>query len=149
MILLSFAKLNFGLNNKMTNILFICKWNRFRSKVAEAIFNKINKNKKNKSKSAGIFPGFQISKEIFEACKKAGYPISKKVQGISHPLLMWSDVIIVIEDTIPLSVFNEIIKNDKKKVIVWKIKDTCIFDERKTIIKIIKNKINLLIKNLK
>ena len=39
------------------NILFVCRYNRFRSRTAEAYFKKINKNKKIKVKSAGIFKG--------------------------------------------------------------------------------------------
>jgi len=39
---------------KKINILFICKHNLFRSQVAENFFNKLNKNKKYKSDSAGI-----------------------------------------------------------------------------------------------
>jgi len=35
-------------------ILFVCKHNRFRSKVAEAFFNKLKKNKKIKAESAGL-----------------------------------------------------------------------------------------------
>jgi len=131
----------------MNNILFICKWNRFRSKVAEAIFNKLNQNKNHKAKSAGIFPGLPISKEIFKVCKKLKYPISKKVKGISYSLLMWSDVIIIIEESIPLSVFKEIVKNDKKKVVIWKIKDPHSLNKREIIIKIIEQKIKSLIKN--
>ena len=34
-------------------ILFICKYNRFRSRVAAAYFKKINKNSKIKVESAG------------------------------------------------------------------------------------------------
>ena len=133
----------------MTNILFVCKWNRFRSKIAESIFNKLNKNQNHKAKSSGIFPGLPISKEIFRACKKLKYPISKKVEGISYPLLMWSNIIVVIEDSIPLSVFNEIIKNDKKEVIIWKIKDPHNSNKREATVRIIEQKIKSLIKNLK
>ena len=35
-------------------ILFVCRHNRFRSKVAEAIFNKLNKNKEIQIESAGL-----------------------------------------------------------------------------------------------
>ena len=39
------------------SILFVCKYNRFRSRVAEAYFKKINKNKNISVKSAGIIKG--------------------------------------------------------------------------------------------
>ena len=38
-------------------ILFICKYNAFRSKVAESYFNKMNKNKKIKAFSRGFIMG--------------------------------------------------------------------------------------------
>ncbi|MBI2045499.1 hypothetical protein HYT23_05550 [Candidatus Pacearchaeota archaeon] len=133
----------------MTNILFLCKWNRFRSKIAEAIFNKLNKSKIQKAKSAGIFPGLPISKEIFDTCKKMGYSITKKVNGINYRLLMWSDIIIVIENSIPLSIFNEIIKNDKKRVIIWRIADPYTINKREATIKVIEKRVKSLIKKMK
>ena len=36
------------------NIIFVCKWNRFRSKIAEAFFKKYNKNKDITCFSRGI-----------------------------------------------------------------------------------------------
>ena len=44
----------------ISKILFICRHNRFRSKIAEGYFNKINKNVK--VKSAGIFIGNPLDK---------------------------------------------------------------------------------------
>lgn len=133
----------------MVNILFVCKWNRFRSKIAEAIFNKLNNNLNNKAKSGGIIPGLSISKEIFEACKKAGFPISKKTQGISYNLLMWSDIIIIVANDVPKEIFKEIERNDNKKVVVWQIEDTTNDDVREEIITAIKNKIEDLLGELK
>ena len=60
------------MKNKKTNILFVCKYNRFRSKIAEAYFNKINKNKLVSVKSAGIIRGNPVSKDII-AVKGIGY----------------------------------------------------------------------------
>ncbi len=105
------------------NILFVCKWNRFRSKAAEAIFNKINKNSKFKAKSGGLFPGVPVTKDVIQAGKNIGVKISKKQLGVPHKLLMWSDYVIIVADDVPTSIFNEIVKNDGKKVIHWKFKD--------------------------
>ncbi len=107
----------------MKHILFVCKYNRFRSKSAEAIFNKLNKNKSVTSKSAGLIRGSNITKEILDSCKELGYNIKGKPQGVSTDLLKWQDTIIVVANDVPASLF----KNNKKygkKLIVWKIPDT-------------------------
>jgi len=41
----------------MKKILFVCKYNRFRSKTAEAFFNLLKHNKKIKAKSTGLIKG--------------------------------------------------------------------------------------------
>ena len=105
------------------NILFVCKWNRFRSKAAEVIFKKINKNPRFKVKSGGLFPGVPVTKDVIGAGKKLGVKISKKQQGLHHKLLMWSDYIIIVADDVPSSIFKEVVKNDGKKVLHWKLKD--------------------------
>ena len=103
------------------NILFVCKWNRFRSKAAEAIFNKLNNNPKLHAQSGGLFPGVPVSADIIQAGKNIGVNITEDQQGLPHSLLMWSDYIILVADDVPKSIFKEIIKNDGKKVIHWKI----------------------------
>lgn len=105
------------------NVLFVCKWNRFRSKAAEVIFEKLNKNPKFKVQSGGLFPGVPVTEDIINAGKNIGVNISKSQQGLPHKLLMWSDYIILVADDVPESIFNEVVKNDGKKVLHWKIKD--------------------------
>ncbi|OIO43180.1 hypothetical protein AUJ63_00880 [Candidatus Pacearchaeota archaeon CG1_02_35_32] len=131
-------------------ILFICKFNRFRSKIAESIFNKLNKNNKLKAKSAGIIMGRPISKEVLEASKEKGYVIKGKPQGISSDLLIWQDAIIIVADDVPTSLF----KNNKKygkKLIIWKIPDTDSNNKKELqkIIYQIEIKVKNLIKELK
>ena len=89
-------------------ILFVGKWNRFRDHSAEAIFNHLNKNKEHEARSGGFFPGVPISDDIVEAGKKIGVEINKKQQGLTHGLLMWSDMIIIVDDGISKSIFKEI-----------------------------------------
>jgi len=113
------------------NILFVCKWNRFRSKSAEAIFEKLNKNPEFKAKSGGLFPGVPVSEDIIKAGKNIGINISKNQQCLSHKLLMWSDYIIIVADCVPKSIFKEVIKNDDKKVLHWKLKDVIGTDIKK------------------
>ncbi|GBE20211.1 MAG TPA: hypothetical protein ENG87_02610 [Candidatus Pacearchaeota archaeon] len=129
------------------NILFVCKWNRFRSKVAEAIFNKINKNPRYKAQSCGFLPGLEISRDIIKAAKESGFPISKKQQGIDFKLLMWSDIIVIVADDIPKEMFERIHQINSKKVIFLGIKDVFGADteKRKNTIKLIKENMEQLI----
>lgn len=109
-----------GVEMKKINLLFVCRYNRFRSKVAEAYFKKINKNKSIHVKSAGLIKGNPI-KPIKEL-KKFGLVIKGEPQGLSSKLMAWQNVTVVVADNVPPQVFY---KNKKygKKVIVWKIKD--------------------------
>ncbi|MEK6873689.1 MAG: hypothetical protein AABW91_02495 [Nanoarchaeota archaeon] len=126
-------------------VLFICKFNRFRSKVAESIFNKLNKNNKLKAKSAGIIMGRPISKNILEASKEIGYIIKSKPFGISSNLLIWQDMIIIVADDVPVSLFKDN-KKYGKKLAIWSIPDTD-SNNKKEIQKIIQ-KIEVKVKNL-
>lgn len=117
---------------KKTNILFICRYNRFRSRVAEAYFKKINKNKNIHSKSAGLIKGMPLSKTqiTMTSSKQFGIDIKGKPQGLSSKLLFWQDIIIVVADDVPSKVFDKKRKYIKK-VIYWKIKDLKLEDNRK------------------
>jgi len=103
-------------------IIFICKHNRFRSKIAKAYFKKINKNKKIHITSAGIFKGTPVSKTVVDIGKEFGLRISKQTRGIREDELVEADKIIIVADDIPKSLFN--FKRFGKKISVWKIKDT-------------------------
>ncbi len=136
--------------DEMKKILFVCKYNRFRSRIAEAYFNKINKNKNFKAESAGIFQGrFPLDSQQVRLTKKAGININGKPRGISVDLLKKIDLIIIVADNIPKNLFK--IKDKYlQEIIVWKIPDEQNGNE-KNIIKIInsiKNKVNILIKKL-
>ncbi len=104
------------------NILFVCRFNRFRSKVAEAMFNKINKNKRFKARSAGIIKGNPISKEIKETARKFGILIQGTPIGLSSELLKWQDMTVIVADDVPKQVFRDN-KKYGKKIIIWKIPD--------------------------
>ncbi len=124
------------------NILFICKFNRYRSKAAEAYFNKINKNKNFKAKSAGLIKGEPINKKVINVIKKIGVVPKGKPRGLDREILKWQDIVVLIAKDISASIFK-----DKrifgKKVIVWKI------DEGNQSIYFIKRKVDKLVKNLK
>jgi protein-tyrosine-phosphatase len=108
----------------MTNILFICKANRFRSKIAEAYFKKINKNKKIQVKSAGILPGWtMIHKPTKKLLKEEfGLTIKGKPQGINKRLMTWANIIIIVADNVPPKIFEEE-STFRYKVINWKVHD--------------------------
>ncbi|MCD4760072.1 hypothetical protein K8R33_04235 [archaeon] len=105
------------------NILFICKYNRFRSKVAEAYLNKINLNLKIKAKSAGIILDKSPENKIeINAAKSNGININQEFQEVSTDLLEWADSIIITANDVPKRIFKTSKGNDKK-IILWKITD--------------------------
>ena len=131
-------------------ILFLCKFNRFRSKVAEAYFNKINRNSKNKAKSAGIIRGNPLDRKQVSVAKKMGINISSKPKGLTSKMLEWNDTSIVVADDIPKAVLKEN-KKYGKGLIVWNIPDakTNKDKEIKSIINQIKKKVDKLMERVK
>jgi protein-tyrosine-phosphatase len=101
-------------------ILFICKYNRFRSQVAEAYFKKINKNKNIEAYSAGIFIGKPIADSVKKISKKLGFKILGKPKGIQETLLERIDLVIIVANNVPPYIFRAKSKN----IIQWKIPDT-------------------------
>jgi protein-tyrosine-phosphatase len=107
-------------------ILFICKYNRFRSQIAEAYFRKINKNKNISFSSAGVIIGGPIANIVRKTAKKLGFKISGKPKGIEESLLERTDLVIIVADNVPASLF----KTRVKDVIVWNIPDTTQLDKK-------------------
>tara|TARA_Y100000310_G_scaffold241423_1_gene245407 strand:+ start:241 stop:639 length:399 start_codon:yes stop_codon:yes gene_type:complete len=126
------------------NILFVCRFNRTRSRIAEAYFNKINKNKNLKAKSAGLFKGSAVGKEDIKLAKKFNIDIRGNPQGISSKLLVWQNLIVVTANDVPLSIF----KGGAKRVILWKIKDTQYQKNPENLVKEIIKEVNKLSKKL-
>jgi protein-tyrosine-phosphatase len=132
------------------NILFICKYNRFRSKVAEGVFNKLNKNPSNKAKSAGIIIGAPIDPETAKAFEVENLePVNDPV-GLSTELLKWHDLAIIVANDVP----KEILKDNKKygnKLEIWNVPDavTDEKEERLSIMKSIEEKVADLVERLK
>jgi len=131
------------------NILFVCRYNRFRSRIAEAYFKKINKNNKIKAKSAGLIRGQSLSKFTVGVAKDFGLDINGKVKGLSSKLMVWQNLTVVVANDVPVEVFD---KNKRygKRVIAWGIKDTKYEKkgEIKKLIKIIMKKVYKLNKEL-
>lgn len=112
----------------MRKILFVCKHNRFRSKIAEAAFKKFNKNPRVTATSAGIFEGLPVLKIVIDTGKKFGLKIDKSTQGIKEKWFNELDLIILVANDVP----SVILKNKVKKLIVWKIPD-CPCADRKCV----------------
>ncbi len=106
---------------KTMNILFVCKNNRFRSKIAEAYFKKVNKNKKIKASSAGLLEGFPTPKGTIDTVRKLKVNINGKPRAMSSKLLSKQDLIVIVASDVPRSVFFE---PYVKKVVNWRVKDT-------------------------
>jgi protein-tyrosine-phosphatase len=135
---------------KKTNILFVCKYNRFRSKIAEDYFNKINKNSNLKAKSAGVFEGSKIDAFQRRIAKKLGIKIKGTPQGISTKLLKWQNFIVIVANDIPEELFKEN-KRYGKGLLIWKIPDAKedSKDEVERIVKDIKKNVEQLARELK
>src|SRR3989338_5416652 len=102
-------------------ILFVCAHNRFRSKVAEALFLKLNKSKKVEVKGAGValyVLNQYIAPNVLEVLREKGI---NKIDEQSHPItdegVEWADKIIVVADNIQ----HELLPEEKTEY--WKISD--------------------------
>ncbi len=106
-------------------ILFICKYNAFRSRIAEEYFKKINKNSKIQVISRGFIMGGNSDNEQREISNKLlGINIAKrKPLPIKISELKEADLIIVVANDIPKIMFNYSLAPLYKKLIIWKIKD--------------------------
>jgi protein-tyrosine-phosphatase len=106
-------------------ILFICKHNVFRSRIAEEYFKKINLNKKIEVISRGIVMGGHSDKEQRGIPKKLlGIDIdNRKPIPLTKRDLENSDKIIVVANDIPRRIFDYQSIYIQDKVFIWKIKD--------------------------
>ncbi len=110
------------MKKKVPRILFVCKYNRFRSVFAEAFFKKFNKNKKIKVRSAGIIQGNPLSPEIIALGKKHNLVLKRGPRGLTSKLIKWQNLTIIVADDVPATIFDKN-KEYGKKTIVWKIPD--------------------------
>ncbi len=110
---------------KKVKILFVCKYNSFRSRIAEEYFKRINKNKKIDVVSRGIIMGGNSDREQRNISKKIlGVNIAKrKPLPLNLQEMKKADLIIVIADDVPKIIFNYQLAPIMKKVVIWKIKD--------------------------
>lgn len=124
-------------------ILFVCKHNVYRSKIAEFYLKKIN-TEVNVS-SGGLFaPGGipnPIQKKIFKKLKiKLPEP-----RPISLTTLTECNIIVIVADDIPVSLFEDEERYGKKEIICWEIPDLASNQkEIEETIRIIKEKVEKL-----
>lgn len=105
------------------NLLFICKYNRFRSKIAEDYFNQKCTHLKIHAKSAGIIKGsYPLDQMQVKTCRKLGISLKGKPEGISTELLKWQDAIVIVADDVPQELFEDNLKYGKN-LFVWTIPD--------------------------
>ena len=133
----------------MKRILFVCKYNRFRSRVAETYFKKINKNKNIRVTSAGLIKGcLPLDKSQIKAAGEYGIKLAEKPRTMSMNFLDEQDKIIIVANDIPKIVFNY--PPYKKKIEIWKIPDNLKsgVEKDKKIVRMIKRKVDSLVKQL-
>ncbi len=130
-------------------IIFVCKYNRFRSIIAEAFFNKLNKNKSMQAKSAGLIQGSSISGEVFALAKDLRLNIKKNPEIMTTELMKWADTIIIVANDVSPILFEDN-RKEGKDVILWSIFDaqSDSSEEIKGIANKIEKKVTELVKKL-
>jgi protein-tyrosine-phosphatase len=131
-------------------ILFICKHNRFRSKVSECIFNSLNKNPQNHAESAGLLMDTlrpYIENNVVRIMKEKGYEISGIPRQLTRVLAENFDMIIIVADNVE----KEFFKDFKGKIIQWNISDcdACDVNSITKIVGEIEIRVKELVKELK
>ena len=106
----------------MKKILFVCRHNRFRSKIAEGYFKKINRNRNIKVSSSGVIVGnYPLDKLEVKIAGKFGIKMSGRPKPTTTKLLHEQDLVILAADDVPKDLFNYDFM--KGKLVVWKIAD--------------------------
>ena len=127
-------------------ILFVCKYNRFRSQIAEQFFKKYSKDKNISARSAGIFKGlYPLNKTESNSAKEFGIEIKKEPEAISIEVLRNIDVVVIVANDVPKELFlyeGRYLQEVEK----WEIPDN--FDGNQDRIKRIIRKIELNVKDL-
>lgn len=107
------------------NILFICRHNRFRSKVAETIFKKLNKKKEIRAESAGILIDEArpyVAKNVVKIMRERGYFIGNKIsRQITSDRINDYDLLIIVADNLEKEFF--VSSGFKGKIICWRMSD--------------------------
>ncbi len=128
-------------------VLFVCRHNRFRSKVAEALFNNYNKNKRNEAQSRGVKRDLPyVAPLVKKILKEYGIDkVDNTPKFIDDKIINWADKIVVAADNVSAELFKD------KDVEIWKVQD-CDQDDEEGIrlrVKHIDERVKELVKRLK
>ena len=128
----------------MMKILFVCKYNLFRSRIAEAYFNKLNRDKQIKTTSTGLIKiNSRLPKKdtSYLIAKKFGFNLNGKPRKINNQLLKKQDIIVVVANDVSKSFFKN--KKVNNKIVFWDIHEETKKDKKNiiNIIRKIKNKV--------
>ena len=109
------------------NLLFVCKHNRFRSKVAEALFRYYYKGDSVKTKSAGTIVDLMhpyVSRAVHSVLREKGVSIRDDgAVKLDSFMLKWADRIIIVADNISPDMFRDREMIGDKPVAFWAIRD--------------------------
>lgn len=101
-------------------VLFVCKYNYFRSKFAEAIFNTIANNPTYIARSAGTdtttVASDAVLNEINTVAHEFGYRLTSGRQIINPEIISWADIVINVADDVSLG--------NHKNQLEWRIEDS-------------------------
>lgn len=103
-------------------LLFVCKYNRFRSKVAECIFNALNVDKNVHAESAGLLMDASrqyIEKNVLKIMNEKGYGLRGVPRQLTSRLVKDFDVVVIVADNVNKEFFHGF----KGKIVKWKISD--------------------------
>ncbi|HJZ18701.1 MAG TPA: hypothetical protein VJ208_01205 [Candidatus Nanoarchaeia archaeon] len=131
------------------NILFVDMHNKFRSKIAEAIFKKLAGDRIG-AKSCGLVLDFMrpfVCQNVHISLNELGYRIdNEQPRHLYRHDFEWADKIIIVMEGFPMDVFERV----KEKVEVWKVEsaDEMEKEEIKKITKEIEKNVKILIKRL-
>lgn len=109
------------------NILFVCKHNRFRSKVAEALFRHHYRGESVRVKSAGLAIDIMhpyVARTVMSEMKQRG--VSMRDDGavkIDSFLLKWADRLIIVANNVSPDMFRDKEMIQGKPVTFWDIAD--------------------------
>ena len=120
-------------------MLFICKYNRFRSKIAEARLKAVCPGVLVRSR--GIIEGkMNHDVEELRACDNFGLNIRSAPRGVSYSDLEWADYVVVVASDVPKSLFK--LKGFSYKLVSFDIDDVCpdysVADVEKVVRKVLK-----------
>ena len=111
-------------------ILFVCKHNRFRSKVAEVIARKLDKTGRNEYKSAGVQLDLMrpyVAENVKKIMEEKGYEIKdEQAREINEQDLRWADKIVIVADNVSPSIFKD---KTGAEIEIWVFSDC---DEKET-----------------